>query len=375
MTAKGTKTNTILTIPAPNETALVEKPYPQIIPGFVIIDVAIAPVCNEGRIYRDHEFEWHDSPEHLGHEGVGTIVETAAGSKYAVGDRVIVFQGNSCQECFVCTTGLSPTHCLGIPYEGFDDGMAPQDVTAGLLGIEKVNGSESGGFAMLRYRIAPEHMIMALPGELSFEHAAMGNCAFGVGYTANEEAGVKAGDVVLVGGVGFIGFGMIANALYRNATVVVLGRHPYRMDMCREMGVHAIINPDEDDWLDQLHEFTGDRRGADVAFEGSGAPYYLDKCFTGLRRYGTLFSAGHAGSQKYSLSILNDLIDRHIVWTGGHDVRFRDRSGLLRMLGDADVQRNIDIVNTHSFPMSEASAAFDVALSKNCGKIYLRPGE
>jgi threonine 3-dehydrogenase len=370
-----TKTNTVLTIPEPRTTALKEQPYPTIIPGFVIVDVAIAPVCNEARIYRDHQFEWHDSPEHLGHEGVGTIVETAPGSKYAVGDRVIVFQGNSCQQCFVCTTGLSPTHCLGIPYEGFDEGMAPQDVTAGMLGIEKVNGSESGAFGMVRYRIAPEHMIMKLPDELSFEHAAAGNCTVGVGYTANEEAGVKAGDVVIVGGVGFIGLGMITAALYRNATVVVLGRQLYRMDLCRQMGVAAIIDPDDDDWLDQLHAITGDRRGADVAFECSGAPYYIDKCFEGLRRYGTLFSAGHAGSQKYSLSILNDLIDRHIHWTGGHDVRFRDRSGLIRMMLDPDVQRNIEILNTHSFPMSEAAEAFEVGLSKNCGKIYLRPAE
>jgi threonine dehydrogenase-like Zn-dependent dehydrogenase len=367
--------NTVLTIPEPSTTALVDKPYPTIIPGFVIVDTAIAPVCNEARIYRDHQFEWHDSPEHLGHEGVGTIVETAAGSRFEVGDRVIVFQGNSCQACFVCTEGLSPTHCLGIPYEGFDEGMAPQDVTAGLLGIEKVNGSASGGFAMAKYRIAPEHMIMKLPDDMSFEHAAAGNCTLGPSYTACEEIGVQAGDVVIVGGIGFIGLGAIANALYRNATVVVLGRHEYRMDLCRQMGVHAVIDPDDEDWLDQLHAFTGDRRGADVAFECSGAPYYLDRCFSGVRRYGTVYSLGHSGSQPYSLSILNDLMDRHVHWTGGHDVRFRDRSGLVRMMRDAEVQRQIDVLNTHTFPMSEATEAFEVGLAKNCGKIYLRPGE
>ena len=367
--------NTVLTIPEPSATALVDKPYPTIVPGFVIVETAIAPVCNEARIYRDHQFEWHDSPEHLGHEGVGTIVETAAASRFEVGDRVIVFQGNSCRACFVCTEGLSPTHCLGIPYEGFDEGMAPQDVTAGLLGIEKINDSESGGFAMARYRIAPEHMIMKLPDDMSFEHAAAGNCTLGPSYTACEEIGVHAGDVVIVGGVGFIGLGAIANALYRNATVVVLGRQGYRMDLCRQMGAHAVINPDDADWLDQLHAFTGDRRGADVAFECSGAPYYLDRCFAGVRRYGTVYSLGHSGSQQYSLSILNDLMDRHMHWTGGHDVRFRDRSGLVRMMRDSEVQRQIDVLNTHTFPMSQATEAFEVGLTKNCGKIYLRPGE
>ncbi len=369
------KTNTILTIPEPGVAKLAEKPYPNVVEGFVVVENAIAPVCNEARIFRDHQFEWHDSPEHLGHESVGTISETTAGSRFEVGDRVIVFQGNSCQECFVCTKGLSPTHCLGIPYEGFDDGMAPQDVTAGLLGIEKVNGSESGGFAMARYRLAPEHMVMKIPDTLTFEHAAAGLCALGCTYTANEEAGVKPGDVVIVGGIGFIGMGAIVNALYRNAKVIVLGRNEYRMNLCRDLGVHHIIDPDDPDWLAQIHSLTTGRQGADVAIECSGAPYYLDRCISGLRRYGHLHSQGFLGSGRYEVSILNDIMDRHLSWSGGHDVRFRDRDGLLRMLQHPNVQRQIDVLNTHTFPMSEAQQAFELGLTKNCGKIYLRPGE
>ena len=95
----------------------------------------------------------------------------------------------------------------------------------------------------------------------------------------------------------------------------------------------------------------------------------------GLRRYGTLYSLGFTGSQGYSVSILNDLMDRHINWTGGHDVRFRDRDGLLRMLCDPEVQRAIDLIVTHTFPMSRAGEAFEVALTKECGKIYLLPRE
>ena len=78
---------------------------------------------------------------------------------------------------------------------------------------------------------------------------------------------------------------------------------------------------------------------------------------------------------KIAQSILNDIMDRHIAWTGGHDVRFRDRDGLLRMLQNPEVQRQVDVLNTHSFPMSQAQEAFEVGLSKNCGKIYLRPAE
>ena len=68
-------------------------------------------------------------------------------------------------------------------------------------------------------------------------------------------------------------------------------------------------------------------------------------------------------------------MDRHIRWTGGHDVRFRDRSGLIRMLGDETVQSHVDTVVTHTYPMSQAGDAFETALGKDCGKIYLLPGE
>ncbi len=367
--------NIILAIPEPGVARTVNRPYPKIIAGYVIVEVAIAPICNEGRIFEDHRFEWHDGPELLGHEGVGTVIETAAGSRFGPGDRVIMFQGNSCQECFVCTQGLSPTHCLKIPYEAHHGGMAPQDVKAGLLGIQLACGASSGGFGMARYRIAAEHMTVKIPDELSFEHAAAGNCTLGCTYTAAEELEVSANDVVLVAGVGFIGMGAVVNALYRGAKVIVLGRNRYRMDLCRRLGVEAVIDPSDPDWLSQIHALTGARQGADAAFECSGAPYYLDRCMAGVRRYGSIFSLGFTGTTGYEVSVLNEIMDRHLRWTGGHDVRFRDRDGLLRMLGDPGVQSQIDILTTHSFPMSQAQAAFSVALTKKCGKIYLRPGE
>ena len=104
------KTNTILTIPEPKKTALKEKPYPMIVPGYAMVKVEIAPICIEHQVYKEHRMEWHSDAEHQGHEGVGTICEVAPGSKFKVGDRVIIYQGNPCGECFVCQRGLSPTH-------------------------------------------------------------------------------------------------------------------------------------------------------------------------------------------------------------------------------------------------------------------------
>ena len=69
-----TRTNVVLTIPEPRKCELVERPYPKFKPGYAVIKTEIAPVCLEGsRIWAAHDFEFHDDPNHLGHEGVGVI--------------------------------------------------------------------------------------------------------------------------------------------------------------------------------------------------------------------------------------------------------------------------------------------------------------
>ena len=226
------QTNVVLTIPEPGRFELVERPYPRIKAGYAVVRTEIAPVCMEGsRIWAAHDFEFHDDPTHLGHEGVGVIEDIHAGSSLKKGDRAIVFQGDHCGHCHSCRNGLSPTYCVSNLTEL--GGRA-------LHGIEEKNDSESGGFAMARYRIAPLANVYKIPDQVDFRHAAACNCSFGVGFSNHEIMNVKAGDTVLVGGVGFIGMGHIISALYRNATVIALMRNPYREALLRKMGVGVI---------------------------------------------------------------------------------------------------------------------------------------
>lgn len=381
-----TRTNTILTIPAPRRTALKEVPYPVIKPGFALVEVAIAPICIEHQGYRDHNFEWHEDSEHLGHEGVGTVIETAEGSKFAVGDRVIMYQGNPCGRCFVCEQGLSPTHCLTIPYESIEGGANPHAeiggiaamaTPGGIMSIEKDCGSLSGGYGFSRYRIVPERMAQRIPDGLSFRHAAAANCCCGCTFTGVEEMGVRAGDVVMVAGVGFIGFGAIINAKYRNATVIALGRTPHRMQMARDLGADHVVDPDDPDWLAQVHALTGGKMGVDHVFEASGHQYYQRRALQAVRRYGNLFMFGFlvGDDRPLPIHLLDEVHNRHVHITGGHDVRVQHRADLVRMLQDPEVQRKLDILITHEFNMSDADKAFEAILAKEAGKVFLYPGE
>ena len=364
------KKNIILTIPTPKQIELVERPYPNIKSGYAIIQTEIAPVCLEGtRIWAEHDFEFHDDPTHLGHEGVGTIVEVKDGSKFKVGERVIVFQGEHCGQCYSCRNGMSVTYC---DYNNPDihgvDGSA-------MHGIEKRNESESGGFAMAKYRIAPEANIYKIPDAVSFKHAAAANCSLGAGFSNQEVMNVKAGDTVLVGGIGFIAMGHVISALYRNAKVIALIRNPYRKNILEKMGVQHFVNPSDENWLEQVRALTYERQGVDHAVDGSGVVFYQEKLMQALRPYGNMNFSGHTPGAKLPMSPLHHVIDPASTLFGQHDVRIKDRERLVRALLHPIVQRGIDAMVTHEFNMSNADKAFEVQVSKQCGKIYLYPQE
>jgi len=383
--------NVVLTIPEPGTVELKERPYPRIVPPYVLMKVAIAPICIEHQIYRDFTFEWHEDFEHMGHEGVGEVVETWEGSHFKPGDRVIIYQGDPCGECFVCTRSLSPTHCMNKPYEEMDAGATLHGVEddgkgtammeaiaamgVGMRSIELKCNSESGGFGFSRYRIAPESMLQKIPEDLDYRYAAAANCSAGCTYTGIEELGVGPGDHVLVAGIGFIGFGAIINAKFRGATVIALGRNEYRMQQAKSMGADYVLNPEDPDWLQQLCDITGYKQGVDYAAECSGYPFYQGRAIAAVRRYGGVFFFGFlpGSPEKLSVHVLDEIMNRHIFLTGGHDVRWQDREGLLNMLQDPLVQAAVDRMITHEFNMSDGKEAFDVALSKKAGKIYLYP--
>ncbi len=381
--------NVVLTIPEPRKAALDERSYPRIVPGFSLVEVEIAPICIEHQVYKEHRFEWHSDEWNQGHEGVGTIIETTEASRFEVGDRVVIYQGNPCGECVVCRRGLSPTHCMSIPYEALTETQNPNtmleelgggkaiDAPGGLKSIENVCGSESGGFGFSKYRIAPDLMIQKIPDDLPFRYAALANCSLGCTYTAFEVADIRRDDWVLVAGVGFIGFGSIINAKYRGAKVIVLGRNPVRMELAQRMGADHVINPEDEDWLEQVHALTGDQKGVDLAIEASGYPFYQRRALHSVRRFGWMYMYGFLveATEPFPIMLLEEVHNRGVKISGSHDVYFSHREGLVRMLRNPEVQQLSDHMITHEYNMSQAGEAFEEALSQQAGKLFLYPQE
>ena len=155
---------------------------------------------------------------------------------------------------------------------------------------------------------------------------------------------------------------------YRNATVIALIRNPYRKNLLEQMGVEHFIDPNDEDWLEQVKALTYENQGPDHSVECSGIPFYQERVCEATRMYGNVNFSGHTPGAKLDFSPLDYITHPGHTFTGQHDVRMRDREGLIRCLMNKDVQRMIDVMVTHDFPMSEAAAAFDVQASKKCGK-------
>ena len=343
---------------------VVELPMPSVGPGFVLVHQAFAPNCIEHRAYETGFREFHESPLHYGHEGVGTIVEVGPGVPPTIkeGQRVVVFQGWACGSCYVCENGLGATHCINL--------KVPMEV-------EAANKSESGGAGFSQYRLVPYNMVSGIPDTLDFKHAAAANCLIGCTYSSIRDLHISGEHVCLLGGVGFIGHATLVNLKYRGAKVIVLGRDERRMTKARELGADLIVNPNEPDWMEQVQDFTHRGQGPDFAFECSGYPYYQQKCLDALRHYGTLVLLGYAAHEgkdlKWELNTEYGVSWGHKTITSHFDVNFNHRTDLIRLLEDPWIQDKVDDLVSDIVPMSEAKGAFEKLIAKQADKVFFVP--
>ena len=341
---------------------IVEKPFPNVREGFVLVRIEIAPICTEQKVYSTGFLEWYERHDCLGHEGVGVIERIGPGvSEHKEGDRVIIYQGWPCGHCWVCAHGLGPTHCQH--FRGFEE-------------IEAHNRSASGAGGFSQYRLAPTSMVQRIPDTLDWKYASSANCLIGCTYTAVRELDIGPEDVCLVAGIGFIGHATIVNLRHRNARVIALGRNAQRLKLARELGADLVLDPDADDWLEVLRAATPDGRGVDAAFEGSGYPYYQSRALAACRAYGTVVLLGYAAQEadmKWAIQTETELCWSHKHITASFDVAFNHRADLVELLQQPSIQAPIDRMVTHQVPMSRAADAFEAILAGEACKVHLLP--
>lgn len=237
-----------------------ELPTPQPGPGEVLIKVNRSAICGTDV----HAFMYDLAPDGsvLGHEFAGTIAAVGSGVKrWKPGDRVIGGGGEY-------PIGKEPPVRAHPRYNYRTMGFT---------------NTRSRGYA--EYTILEEWAPLPIPDGVPDEAACLTEpCSVAV--HAVRKSALRLGDTVGVIGAGPIGLLVTQAALAAGAgRVLVAEPAPGRAAAARSLGADSVIDPFEQDTVEQMVALTGGR-GPDVMFDCAGLKKTLQQAFDSVKRAG-----------------------------------------------------------------------------------------
>lgn len=229
-------------------------------------------------------------PMALGHEAAGVVEALGDGvTDLAVGDHVAMVFMPSCGHCSPCAEGRPALCEPGAVANGRGEllGGGRRIFREG----ESLN-HHLGCSAFADHAVVSRRSLVKIDPDLSFEEAALFGCAVltGVGAVVNT-AQVRAGQSVVVVGLGGVGLASVLGALASGASpVIAVDLSEEKLALARSLGAVQTVNAADPDAVDQVRALTGG--GADVAVEMAGSVRALEAAWKMTRRGGLTVTAG-----------------------------------------------------------------------------------
>jgi propanol-preferring alcohol dehydrogenase len=219
----------------PGKFRVVERPIAKPGPGQVRLRVEACGVCHSDAATVTAVWPGLTLPRVPGHEVVGVIEDIGPGvSKWKVGQRVGVgFMGGEDGQCEQCQRG--------------DFVNCSNPVIPGI--------TTDGGYAELM--IAEARGLASIPDELGSAEAAPLLCAGITTYNALRNAGLRAGDLVAIQGIGGLGHLGIQFARHMGFRTVAIARGGDKQKLASELGAHSYIDTDAEDAVTALQRMGG----------------------------------------------------------------------------------------------------------------------
>jgi len=238
--------------------------------GEVLIEIKATGICHTDAFTLSGDDPEGLFPAVLGHEGAGVVVEIGAGvTSVQVGDHVIPLYVPECRECSYCTSGRTNL-CQAIR-ETQGAGLMPDATSRFSLGGEKIF-HYMGTSTFANFTVVPEIAVAKVRKDAPFDKICYIGCGVttGIGAVINT-AKVKAGDNVVVFGLGGIGLNVVQGARLVGANMIIgVDINPKRKALGERFGMTHFVNPKETqgDLVPYLVDLTGG--GADHSFECIG---------------------------------------------------------------------------------------------------------
>ncbi|NUP98285.1 MAG: zinc-binding dehydrogenase [Armatimonadetes bacterium] len=305
--------------------------------GQVLVKIEASLLCgSEMHGYRGEQAQKTNG----GHEPAGVIVDASRSRRWHDGQRVGIHAVWGCGQCDWCLRGIY-TWC---------------DHRGGCPGAHS------------EYLAVPDHVLVPLPDEVSFEVGALlAGDGIGVPYHTAQRLSARGGDRVVVIGCGPIGLGNIMLQSFRGAEVIALDIVPERLAMAADAGAAVTINSQEREPLAAINDLTGGRL-AEVVIEATGRPEGFGLALKLVGKGGTVACCGE--NREVTLNVGNDLIRRDIAVFGSWFFHFREYPDMLELY-----RRGLPLEKlvTHRFRLADIGQAFAAFAAGKVGKPAILP--
>jgi threonine dehydrogenase-like Zn-dependent dehydrogenase len=297
--------------------------------GEALVRVTLSGICNtDVEIVRGYAgFQGT-----LGHEFVG-VVESAPDAAHLIGRRVVGEINAGCGHCALCAVN-DPRHC-------------PNRTVLGIVGRDGAHAE------FLRL---PVVNLLPVPDEVSDERAVFTE-PLAAAQAIVERVPVTKGARVAVIGDGKLGLLCAQVMALTEATVLLIGKHPSKMELAARRGVETVS---ADEARARL------TRSLDVVVEASGAAAGFALALDILRPRGTLvLKSTFHGATAFDAA---RIVVEEISVVGSRCGRFAPALDLLRR-NAVDVESLI----SEEYPLADGTRAIERATERGVLKVLLRP--
>jgi L-iditol 2-dehydrogenase len=342
-------------ITGPQQIELCQVDIPAIPEDGLLLKVEACGICGSDlRRWKEGPLPGAE-PVIAGHEIAGEIAGVGAGVKgFMIGERLAVAPDIHCGKCYYCHHDLYNL-CENLR----------------LIGITPGYQGGFSDFMVLTAEILQGGVVHKIHPSFSSLQAALAEPLSSV-LAAQQEAGISLGETVVIMGAGPIGCLHIAVARARGARVILSETSEVRRQMATRFIPDLVIDPMKQDLVGEVRRATGGR-GADIAICANPVAATHTQAVQLVSKRGKVFLFGGLPNTNPMTSLDGNRIhynEIHVFGSFSYHPSFH-------ALALETIQRgliNSEQIITHTFPLANIEAAFEMADSGNGLKVIVTAG-
>lgn len=295
----------------------------------VIIKMTAAGICGSDMGIYHGTNAAATYPRIIGHEMVGIVSEIGANvTNVKINDRVIVNQVTNCDHCYACRKGRGNV-C---------DNLAVRGVHI------------DGGYQ--EYISVPAADCFLLPDSLSDKDAVMIEPTT-IAIQSCSRAELEKEDILLLYGAGALGSSILRIAKRLCDTIIVADIADEKLQAAKNAGATHTINVAKENFIEKIKEFT-DGRGVTVSIDAACVRDSLMMLLEATGNAGRVITMGFSTA---ATEVNQFLITSKELEIRGSRLQNRLFGKAIEMINANQLDLNGSI--SHTFPLTEAQAAFD----------------